>query len=139
MTEQDGDESEQMATRRLVKLSVFALVLSYAASWLGYALTLRPSGVVFLWPPSGLMLGWLLLAPRRHWPALLVGGMVGNLLTDWQHGAAYSIAFAGSAVNALEQFVGRRGRSGASSENACTSAPCAPLGPCSPWSSGRPR
>jgi PAS domain S-box-containing protein len=87
-------------------LGALAIVGGYLAASLGYLLTLRPAGVVFLWPPSGLMLGVLVLVDRRAWPALLVGSLVGNVGTDLQHGASIPLALAGSAANALEQLVG---------------------------------
>jgi PAS domain S-box-containing protein len=82
-----------------------SLVGGYFAALLGYLLTLRPAGVVFLWPPSGLVLGALVLLDRRLWPVVLAGSTLGNAAADFQHGASNGLALAGAVVNALEQVL----------------------------------
>jgi PAS domain S-box-containing protein len=66
-------------------------------------LVLRPSGVVFVWPPSGLVLGALVLVDRRLWPVILAGSTFGNAAADLQHGAGIGLAFVGATINAFEQ------------------------------------
>ncbi|MEA3247902.1 MAG: MASE1 domain-containing protein [Gemmatimonadota bacterium] len=91
-------------TRAAVVLAV-ALVVGYLASSVGYELRLSAAGTVFLWPPAGIFLAALILLPRRDWPALLAGSLLGNAVADSQHGATPWLAVTGSAVNALEQGV----------------------------------
>jgi PAS domain S-box-containing protein len=66
-------------------------------------LVLRPSGVVFVWPPSGIVLGALILVQPRLWPGILAGSALGNAAADFQHGASVALALSGAAINALEQ------------------------------------
>jgi PAS domain S-box-containing protein len=99
-----ADAPALSAPPRWLFVAGLALIGSYAASTLGYVLTIRPAGVVFLWPPSGLMLGALLVTRKRHWSPMLAGAFLGNALTDYAHGASPLLAIAGSAVNSLEQF-----------------------------------
>jgi PAS domain S-box-containing protein len=69
----------------------------FLAARLGFALAI-PHGVVTLWPPSGLMLGILLTSQRRNWPAVVIGGVIGSLVSDlyWGHTLAYTVAAAGA-------------------------------------------
>jgi diguanylate cyclase (GGDEF)-like protein/PAS domain S-box-containing protein len=50
----------------LAYLDIAALVLNIHSWGVG--------GVTILWPANGLLLGVLLCAPRRHWPAFLIAG-----------------------------------------------------------------
>ncbi len=51
--------------KRLAGLAILLGLSSYCA----LLLNLRSGGVTILWPSNGLLLGVLLLARRRHWPA----------------------------------------------------------------------
>lgn len=98
-------EPKQFGPARLFGVLAAGVVGGYLASTLGYVLTLRPAGVVFLWPPSGLMLATLVLLDRRLWPFAAGGALLGNALADYQNGAGIGLAMAGSAVNAAEQIL----------------------------------
>jgi two-component system cell cycle sensor histidine kinase/response regulator CckA len=76
----------------------------YVSARLGYLLAL-PGGLVTLWPPSGLMLGFLLLSPRRDWPTIVAGGLIGSFCSDLHSGFTFSFAVAAAAANGLETLV----------------------------------
>ena len=71
--------------------AVLAALAYFASARLGYAFAI-PQGVVTLWPPSGVILGLLLLSERRHWAALLVGAFVGGTASDLLSGATPALA-----------------------------------------------
>ncbi len=53
----------------LVQIVGVAL-LYFATARASLALIVQPAGIATVWPPSGLLLAILVLAPRRRWPAL---------------------------------------------------------------------
>src|SRR5579862_464690 len=57
---------------RLAGIAVLLGLLSYCA----LQLNLRSGGVTILWPSNGLLLGVLLLAPRRQWLAYMAVGLL---------------------------------------------------------------
>src|SRR5258708_32830027 len=63
-------------------LFLLAAVACFAGSRLGYAFTIRPGGVVALWPPAGVTLALLLLLPKRKWPLLVLGTFAGSVAWD---------------------------------------------------------
>jgi PAS domain S-box-containing protein len=76
----------------------------FASARLGYALAI-PHGIVTLWPPSGVMLGLLLLNARRDWPALLAGGFIGSVLSDRLTAFPLPLALFAAFANGLETLV----------------------------------
>jgi integral membrane sensor domain MASE1 len=53
--------------RRLAAIGVFLALLSYCA----LLLNTRSGGITIVWPSNGLLLGVLLLTPRRQWLAYI--------------------------------------------------------------------
>ncbi len=86
---------------RLAGVALALACLDLAAMMLNIR-NLQAGGVTILWPSNGLLLGILLCAPRRHWPAYLAVGfgvdVSANLLLHDQAGS--SLYFAG--CNMLE-------------------------------------
>ena len=60
---------------RLAGIGLLLALLSYSA----LLLNARSGGVTILWPSNGLLLGVLLLASRRQWPAYVVVGYLVDL------------------------------------------------------------
>lgn len=79
----------------------------YLAARLGYALTIRPAGVV-MWPPAGFLLALLLLLPRRDWFVVLPAAFIGNFAADSVQGLPPLIAAFGATANVLESVVAAR-------------------------------
>lgn len=84
--------------------AVLAAAGYFATAQIGYAFGIA-GGLVTLWPPSGLMLGLLLISARRSWPAIIAGGFAGSMASDLREG--YSIALAAYAAfsNLFETLV----------------------------------
>lgn len=73
-------------TRRAAALIGFAL-LYLAGAAVARMLAIMPGSGISMWPPAGLLLGWLLANRRRQWPGLAVAGAVADLLANamWFH------------------------------------------------------
>jgi two-component system cell cycle sensor histidine kinase/response regulator CckA len=84
--------------------AVLAALAYFASARLGYALAI-PNGLVTLWPPSGVILGLLLLSERRQWPALVIGAFAGSLASDLLSGFSPSFAVAAAGANASETLL----------------------------------
>ena len=69
-----------------VFLAGLMMFLSYLAAELGGGLALRPQMVWPLWPGCALVVGLMLLMPRRIWPILIPAGVTGFVLYDLQAG-----------------------------------------------------
>ena len=71
---------------------------------LGYLLLDPESGVAVWWPPSGLYLAALILAPRRRWPRVVAAMLPAALLASLLRGRTPALAawfFAGNTLEAL--------------------------------------
>src|SRR5258708_1838596 len=64
--------------RRFVAIAIALGCVSIAALLLNIH-SRNAGGVTILWPMNGLLLGVMLCAPRRHWPAYLALGFAVNL------------------------------------------------------------
>ncbi|HYQ92103.1 MAG TPA: MASE1 domain-containing protein, partial [Candidatus Competibacteraceae bacterium] len=85
---------------------VIGFVLAYiAGAELGHWLSLPQTHVATVWPPSGLYLVVLLRSSRRHWPALGLAALAGNLISDvLLHDQPIPVSLGFSTANALEAF-----------------------------------
>jgi PAS domain S-box-containing protein len=81
-----------------------AAVAYFVSARLGYTFAI-PHGTVTLWPPSGVMLGLLLLSNRRDWPALLAGGFSGSLASHLFSGYAVGLSVAAGLANSTESVM----------------------------------
>ena len=57
-----------------------AMLLCLAACWGGVVLGQTSAEAAILWPANGLVLGFLLVTPRRNWFSYLMGCVIANLL-----------------------------------------------------------
>ncbi len=85
----------------MVLYALLAMAAYFASARIGYRFAI-PQGVVTLWPPSGVMLGLLLLSPRRYWPALAIGGLAGSFASDMRSGYSPALAVAAALANSVE-------------------------------------
>ena len=83
----------------------FALAY-FAGAELGQLLSLKPGNFAALWPPSGLYLAALVLAPSRQWPRLMVAAAVATLASDRLHGQMISVSASYWLANTLEAVTG---------------------------------
>ena len=93
------------AWHRGIGLLALAGAGNCVAALLAYRFALNPGGIVVVWAPAGFALALLVLIERERWPFAIVGAVVGNIGADMLHGTSASMAFAGSAANAVESLV----------------------------------
>ena len=82
-------------------LVVLVGIAYYASERLGYLFAIS-NRVVTLWPPSGLMLGILLVSRRRDWPAIVIGGLLGSVGADLHSGYSIPLAIGATLANGAE-------------------------------------
>ncbi len=85
----------------------FLLVgLAYAfVSWMGVLVIIKPEEISVFWPGSGLLLGYLLVAPRRAWVSALTGAFVGNLLVNLAIGHMLFVSIGFAIENVIEPML----------------------------------
>ena len=81
-------------SRRLVVPFAAACVglTYYCAAAFSLAFTKSTIGIATIWPPSGLILGALLLLPRRFFLASMFAAGLASIAANLQFGAAVSVA-----------------------------------------------
>jgi signal transduction histidine kinase/CheY-like chemotaxis protein len=72
----------------------------------GYALSLGPAVGGTFWPPSGISLAVFLIAPRRLWLQLVIGGVLANYVSDALHGQTLPASIGFAIANLSEPLVG---------------------------------
>ena len=78
----------------------------FAAAELGHALSF-PGEFASIWPPSGLFLATLLIAPRNRWPFFIFAALIGNAVSDIVfHGKSLPVAIGFWLANTAEAIVG---------------------------------
>jgi diguanylate cyclase (GGDEF)-like protein len=83
-----------------------AMALAYAiAARLSLVFVVQPEGIATIWPPAGLALGALLVAPRRRWPALLAGVAVAVVAANLSAGVPIPMALGFAVANTVEPLV----------------------------------
>lgn len=94
-----------MKYREMAIVVLFGCVY-FAAAELGHALSF-PGEFASIWPPSGLFLAALLLAPRNRWQFLIFAALVGNAVSDVVfHGKTLPVAIGFWLANTAEAIVG---------------------------------
>ena len=89
----------------LLRSALFAFAYLVGAE-LAYAVSLGSSVGATFWPPAGIALGTLLVAPRRLWPQLLAAGAAANFLSDQVHGQTLAASLAFIVANLGEPLLG---------------------------------
>jgi signal transduction histidine kinase/integral membrane sensor domain MASE1/ActR/RegA family two-component response regulator len=100
-----SDARSADARTDLIHVALFALAY-FAGSEIGYALSLGPSVGGTFWPPSGIALAALLVAPYRSWPLLLLAGAGANFGSDALHGQILPASLAFAVANLSEPLIG---------------------------------
>ena len=78
-----------------------------AAAELGHAVSLEPGHFATFWPPAGLLLVALILAPARRWPGLILMAVLANVASDVLfHGRTLPVGLGFTAANVLEGILG---------------------------------
>jgi signal transduction histidine kinase len=84
--------------------AVLAAAAYFAMARVGYAFGIG-GGLVTLWPPSGLMLGLLLISAKRSWPAIIAGGLAGSMASDLRENYSLALAAFAAFSNLIETLV----------------------------------
>jgi PAS domain S-box-containing protein len=74
----------------------------FLASLIGTRFVVRPENLSVFWPAGGLLLGYLLVADRRHWLAAVAAAVVGNVAGNLWHGHTPAVSVGFAAINAVE-------------------------------------
>lgn len=75
----NGMLSHLFSLRSLACMVAMTVLVEFGAE-LGQYLSFPPREFATCWPPSGIIIAILSIAPRMCWPSLLIGAMLGNLL-----------------------------------------------------------
>src|SRR5271163_3164478 len=86
---------------RLAAIGMFLSVLSYSALLLNN----RSGGITIVWPSNGLLLGVLLLAPRRQWLAYIAVAFSVDVGINLSLSNPVSISFYLAGCNMIEVLV----------------------------------
>ena len=72
---------------RQVVLAFVVAALSYLTARLGLALLVPLFHMSALWPVNAVLLGVLLLVPRKTWPVLIIVALAAAVVSDVQNGS----------------------------------------------------
>ncbi len=88
-------------------LRALAVSIAYfLGAELGFALTPQPTPVSTLWPPNALLLGALLLSPKRSWPLLIAVVFPAHLLSELNSGVPIGMVLSWFVSNCAEALIG---------------------------------
>jgi two-component system, LuxR family, sensor kinase FixL len=97
------------ATRLIPPPAAAALTIGlgyYLGAKVGFALTLAPVPVSPLWPPNAILLGGLLLTPRRSWPMVLTAVFGAHLAVQIPSGIPLGMMVCWFVSNCTEALIG---------------------------------
>lgn len=92
--------------RRIATLAIFVCAAYYLGARLGFGLTFQPNPISTLWPPNAILLGALLLAPKRHWPLLVLAALPAHIASELQGGVPFAMVLGWFASNCSEALIG---------------------------------
>jgi PAS domain S-box-containing protein len=88
-------------------LRALAVSIAYfLGAELGFALTPQPNPVSTLWPPNAMLLGALLLAPKRSWPLLIAAVFPAHLLSELNSGVPIGMVLSWFVSNCAQALIG---------------------------------
>src|SRR5664279_1979556 len=83
--------------------AVFEAVLAFAwvlgLGWLAKAYTRDVTQVAALWLANGVLLGFLLTAPRNRWAGLIVAGLLANVASSLIIGDSFAVTWRAGVFN----------------------------------------
>jgi len=90
---------------REMRLPLLVGLAYYLAARLALGLSMSSEDFAAFWPASGILLSALLIAPRRHMPAMLVTCGIASMLANYQSGASFTNCLAFTVTDLLEALV----------------------------------
>jgi PAS domain S-box-containing protein len=91
--------------RRLARATLIGLAYFISAR-IGVTLLVQPQNIASFWPPSGLLVGALVISPTQSWPLILVAVTAATMVVNLLVGKSPSVSLAFAFVNSLEGCVG---------------------------------
>jgi len=88
-------------------LRALAVSIAYfLGAHIGFALTPQPQPVSTLWPPNAVLLGALLLAPRRSWLLIIAAVFPAHLLAELNAGVPFGMVLSWFVSNCAQALIG---------------------------------
>jgi len=88
-------------------LQALAVSIAYfLGAKLGFALKPEPTAVSTLWPPNALLLGALLLVPRRRWIVVIAAALPAHLLSELGSGVPMGMVLSWFVSNCAQALLG---------------------------------
>ena len=88
----------------------FAFALHLAGCFIGVGLTALLAGTIadgdLIWVANGVLLAYLLLVPRRLWPAYLAAGLLGHALGSFFIHAPWQARLVATPLDVVEAYLG---------------------------------
>jgi PAS domain S-box-containing protein len=85
-------------------VTVFAAY--YLGARLGLALTFAPNPISVLWPPNAVLLAALVIAPTKHWWAVICAALPAHMLAELQGGVPLPMVVCWFVSNVAEALIG---------------------------------
>src|SRR5215475_3361813 len=95
----------RFSSLRYLGLAAALSVTYLAAAELGLSIAYVHTNVSAVWPPTGIAIASLLLFGRRFWPAIFVGALAANLLTEVSAATAFGIAVGNTLEAVLAAYL----------------------------------
>ncbi|MFL6547609.1 MAG: MASE1 domain-containing protein [Povalibacter sp.] len=107
----ENPEAGKQIAPRLYSPRIFLAAVALATAYflgvqVGIAFTLQPNAISILWPPNALVLGALLLAPRRTWWLFIAAVLPAHMIAEVSLGVPYTMAFCWYLSNVAEGLIG---------------------------------
>jgi PAS domain S-box-containing protein len=108
---EDSDSRTSLSDSKIPNLRTRSVALlapvGYSAGvWLGFLLTPSQDPVSTLWPPNALLMGVLLLTPRRGWWVVVVAVLPAHLLLQLPQGIPLPTSLGWFVTNVAEALLG---------------------------------
>src|SRR5919109_326671 len=91
--------------RRLARAILIGLAYFISAR-IGVTLLIQPQNIASFWPPSGLLVGALMISPTQSWPLTLTAVTAATLVVNLLVGKSPLVSLAFALINSLEGFTG---------------------------------
>jgi PAS domain S-box-containing protein len=91
--------------RRLARALLIGLAYFISAR-IGVTLLIHPQNIASFWPPSGLLVGALMISPTQSWPLTLAAVTAATMGVNLLVGKSLLVSLAFALINSLEGFAG---------------------------------
>src|SRR5919204_3559659 len=78
----------------------------FISARIGVTLLIQPQNIASFWPPSGLLVGALLISPTQNWPFTLAAVTAATMAVNLLVGKSPPVSLAFALINSLEGLAG---------------------------------